>query len=109
MVLVNGLKGMRRELSYREAPLLEQLLIEHIVLACLDLDVVQQLYAKNAIQGHALSQGACWDRRMNGAQVRYLRAVPPHARARRLAQPVPLQVNIGGQQVNVAGEARVEA
>ncbi len=60
-------------------------------------------YAEGALQSHTLSSGAYWDRRVNGAQARYLRAVEALARVQRLAHPMPLQVNIGGQQVNVAG------
>ncbi len=50
-----------------------------------------------------MTVGAYWDRRVSGAQARYLRAMEALARVRRLAMPQPLQVNIGGQQVNVAG------
>lgn len=104
-VLIKVLKHMRDELGYQEAPLLERLLIEHIALAWLDLDAVQQHYAKSALQQHALTHGAYWDRRMNSAQQRYLRAVETLARVRRLARVIPLQVNIGGQQVNVVDVA----
>ncbi len=102
-VMIKSLQSLRDGLGYQDAPLLEQLLIEHIVLAWLDMDIVQQYYAGNAMKQHALNSGAYWDRRMNGAQLRYLRAVEALARVRRLAQPTPLQVNIGGQQVNVVG------
>ncbi len=104
-VLIKVLKHMRDELGYQEAPLLERLLIEHIALAWLDLDAVQQHYAKSALQQHALAHGAYWDRRMNSAQQRYLRAIETLARVRRLARVTPLQVNIGGQQVNVVDVA----
>ncbi len=43
---------------------------------------------------------------MNSAQTRYLRAVETLARVRRLSRDTPLQVNIGAQQVNVAGEVK---
>lgn len=108
LLLEHTLKNLRRELGYHEAPLLEQLLIEQVVLAWLDLDMVQQIYAKRAIQRHTVGQGAYWDRRMNSAQLRYLRSIEALARVRRLAQPVPLQVNIGGQQVNVVGGMTVD-
>ncbi len=101
--LETGMKGMRRELGYDTAPMLEKLLIEQIALAWLDWDAVQQGYARNAVGSHSVSSGTYWDRRVTGAQARYLRALEALARVRRLAMPQPLQVNIGGQQVNVAG------
>jgi hypothetical protein len=97
------LNMMRTDLGYDQAPLLEQLLIEHVALAWLDFDMVQILYARGTTGSHTLTSGAYWDRRLNSAQHRYLRAVETLARVRRLAQVTPLQVNIGGQQVNVVG------
>ncbi len=102
--LETSLRGIRRELGYDTAPMLEKLLIEQIAVAWLDWDIVQQMYAKNATQSHTLTSGGYWDRRVTGAQARYLRALEALARVRRLAMPQPLQVNIGGQQVNVAGK-----
>lgn len=43
------------------------------------------------------------DRRLSAVQRRYLWVLEALARVRHLAQCVPFQVNIGGQQVNVAG------
>jgi hypothetical protein len=85
--------------------MLERLLIEQIAVAWLDWDIVQQAYTNNVVvSGHSLNSGAYWDRRVTSAQARYLRAMEALARVRRLAMPMPLQVNIGGQQVNVAGK-----
>ncbi len=98
-----GLKGMRRDLGYADAPMLEQLLIEQVVIAWLDLDSIQRRYASGALGSHTQSAGVYWDKRVTSAQARYLRAIDALARVRRLALPQPLQVNIGGQQVNVAG------
>jgi hypothetical protein len=103
MVVVHAMKAMRNDLDYAYAPMLEQLLIEQVVLTWFDLDLMQQYYAGNAIKTHALTAGAYWDRRLNSAQQRHLRAVESLARVRRLSSVTPLQVNIGGQQVNVAG------
>ena len=101
--MVFSLKGIRRDLGYETAPMLEQLLIEQIALAWLDLSGVQRRYAASTMGSHTLTSGTYWDRRVMGAQARYLRALEALARVRRLALPQPLQVNIGGQQVNVAG------
>lgn len=97
------LKAMRDELGYHQAPLLEQLLMEHVALAWFDFDTVQLLYGQMTSGSHTYASGAYWDRRLNSAQQRYLRAVETLARVRRLAMVTPLQVNIGGRQVNVAG------
>ncbi len=98
-----GLKGLRRDLGYDSAPMLEKLLIEQVALAWLDLEAIQRRYAVASFGSHTHASGQYWDRRVNGAQARYTRAVEALARVRRLAMPQPLQVNIGGQQVNVAG------
>ncbi len=98
-----ALKGIRRDLGYEHASMLEKFLIEQVALAWLDLDSVQQRYSSAALGNHNQSSGVYWDRRVTSAQARYLRAMEALARVRRLAMPQPLQVNIGGQQVNVAG------
>jgi hypothetical protein len=103
LMLTASVGGIRRELGYAGAPMLEQLLIEQIALASLDLNIVQQHYAKGSLGEHTPKRGAYWSRRVDSAQARLLRATEALARIRRLAMPVPLQVNIGGQQVNVAG------
>jgi len=102
-VLTHALKAMRDDLGYRGAPLLEQLLIEHVALAWLDYDTLVIRYAQKTTESHTTEAGLYWDRRLNSAQQRYLRGVETLARVRRLATVTPLQVNIGGQQVNVAG------
>jgi hypothetical protein len=89
MLVDRLLQGMRRDLGYDAAPILEKLLIEQIVLCWLDLDMVQQLYATNAHREHTYRAGLYWDRRVNGAQQRYHRAIEALARVRRLATPVP--------------------
>ncbi len=60
-------------------------------------------HTKLAFGNHTTSSGSYWDRRLNGAQARYLRASEALARVRPLAMPMPLQVNIANQQVNTAG------
>ncbi len=102
-LLETSMRALRDGLGYARAPPLEQLLIEQIVFAWADLEYVQLHYAKSAFGSHTLTAGTYWDKRVTSAQARYLRAVEALARVRRLATPQPLQVNIGGQQVNVAG------
>jgi hypothetical protein len=50
-----------------------------------------------------MKQGMYWEQRQNAAQGRFLRAVETLARVRRLNKRPPVQINIGGQQVNIAG------
>ncbi len=104
-----GVQGIRRDLGYETAPMLEKLLIEQVALAWLDLSGIQRRYANAASGSHTYATGQYWDRRVTSAQARYTRAVEALARVRRLAMPQPLQVNIGGQQVNVAGGRSVGA
>ena len=105
-VLTHTLQALRDDLGYRGASLLEQLLIEQVALAWLDYDTMVIRYARKTTESHTTEAGLYWDRRLNSAQTRYLRAVETLARVRRLSRDTPLQVNIGGQQVNVAGEMK---
>ncbi len=103
--LTAGVSHLRDELGYKDAPALERPLIEHVVLCWLRLQKAELSYS-NALAGtQTLTQAAHWERRLTMAQGRYLRAGESLARVRRLARPhrQPLQLNIGGQQVNVAG------
>ncbi len=103
MFIERTMKHIENELGYKGSPILERLLIEQVMIAWLDLDIVQVKYAAATGSSHTHDSGAYWDRRLNSAQHRYLRAVESLARVRKLALVAPLQVNIGGQQVNVAG------
>lgn len=70
MLLEHAVKGIRRELGYEAAPMLEKLLIEQVAVAWLDLDIVHNHYAQLALSSHTLTSGAYWDRRVTGAQAR---------------------------------------
>ena len=99
-----GMAVLRKDLGYGTAPMLEQLLIDQIVVCWLQMYLTQQAYTGNMAGSLTLTQGDYWERRLTTTQGRYLRAMETLARVRRLARVTPLQVNIGGQQVNVAGE-----
>jgi hypothetical protein len=107
MFIERTMKHIENELGYKGSPILERLLIEQVMIAWLDLDIVQVKYAAATGSSHTHDSGAYWDRRLNSAQHRYLRAVESLARVRKLALVAPLQVNIGGQQINVAGGGTV--
>lgn len=105
--LEKGCEVQRAELGYEQAPALEKLLIEHVVLCWLRWTLVENHYT-GALQGStSINEADYWERKLSASQRRYLRAAETLARVRKLARTTPiLQVNIateGGQQVNVSG------
>jgi hypothetical protein len=89
------------ELGYTEALPMERLLIEHIGACWVELQVIEHSFLVHLSEG---GSSLVWhDKRLTSAQNRYLKAIETLARVRRLARVTPLQLNIGGQQVNVAG------
>ena len=104
----HGLREMKRELGYADAPLLERLLIEQVVHCWLRLNLAEYQYTTAGNEGGTFAKMSHWERRLTTAQARYLRAIEALARIRKLARPAPLQVNIGGQQVIAAGDVRAE-
>lgn len=105
-LLKRQVRDLRAEMGAGETSAMERTLINHIALCWLRVQSTELAYAR-VMEGKELSirQADHWDRRLGAAQQRYLRACESLARVRRLARPPrpPLQVNIGGQQVNVAG------
>lgn len=79
---------------------LEHLLIQQVTMCWLRLAHVEYQYSAVSTQKSATTaQLAYWDKRLNAAQRRYLRAIETLARVRKLTLPA-LQINIGEQQVN---------
>ena len=79
---------------------LEQLLIQQVTMCWLRLAHVEYHYSAVSTQPSATAaQLTYWDKRLNAAQRRYLRAIETLARVRKLTLPA-LQINIGEQQVN---------
>lgn len=99
-----GVEAIRDDLGYERAPMLEKLLIEQAAVCWLRMYLVDTAYTHNMKGSLTPAQGAYWERRLSTVQDRYLRAIETLARVRRLMRPVPVQVNIGAQQIN-----RVEA
>lgn len=91
---------MREELGYEAASDVGRLLIEQIETCWLNLHIIQFAYA-------AMLGDSAWEKRMDAAQRRYMKALAmlTEVRRRRLG-PNTLQVNIGAQQVNVAGNLK---
>jgi len=106
-----GSKHICRSLGYDDAPEIERLLIDQVVLCWLRLNLLEVQYtAVRNQQTMTIDQANFLEKRLDYAQRRYLRACETLARVRKIARRTPaLQVNIaadGGQQVNVAGDVR---
>jgi len=99
---------MRADLGYTDAPAIERGLIEHVVLCWLRLQDVEGRYTYALAKSQELPVAYWWERRLTGAQGRYMRAVESLARVRRMTRPSAVQINVGDQQVNVAGRVVVE-
>jgi hypothetical protein len=100
------LENMRTALGYKEAPALEQIIIDQIVNAYL-FHYAQENHFAGALATNDLSlnQGKFWEYRLTSSQKRLLRAIEMLARVRKLtgAGPGALQINIAaGQQLNLA-------
>lgn len=99
------LQGLKKDLGYADAPMLEQLLIQQAALCWLKLNLVELSYSGTMAQSHTLTLGIYWEKRLSAAQRRFTRACETLARVRKLSRKTPaLQFNIatsGGQQVNV--------
>jgi hypothetical protein len=103
-----AVNGIRHELGYDVASMLEQLLIEQVLLAWLRLNIWEQQLTGMEKAGMTLTKAAFWEKRISAAYSRYLRSCETLARVRRLMKNNPmLQVNIAtqdGKQVNIAGD-----
>ncbi len=102
--LEEGMRRIREDLGYAKAPMLEKLLIGQVVTAWLRLGLCELKYSNNMGGNSTIPQADYWDRALNAAQRRYLRAIEALARVRRLKLPT-LQVNVaqsGAKQMNVA-------
>lgn len=88
-----GVIHIRKELGFEEAPMLEKLLIEQIVLCWIHYHKTHLRY-NTATQGpNADSEINYHERRLNAAQRRYLRAIDHFARIRKMTGDFPM-INI---------------
>ncbi len=92
--------GVMHDLGYETAPPIERMVIEEIGLSWLHHYVSQ--WELTASSGVTMRQQEMWERRNVQLQRRYLRALETLARIRRMKLPA-VQVNIGQNQVNIAG------
>ncbi len=98
----HGVSIQRRDLGYDKASALEKLLIDQVLISWVVLFKTQSYYAVITRSSTDIPQLDYWEHRLSSAQARHMRALETLACVRRLSHPRAVQVNIGGQQVNVA-------
>ena len=95
--LSRKMSALTLELSGPRPTILERLIVGRVVTCWFQLHYFDLLVA----QTHSSRQGEYLQRSQERAQRRYLSAIRSLATVRRLQLPTSVQVNIGGQQVNV--------
>ena len=101
-VLKAQLAAMREEIAGDNPSPLERLLAERIVLAWLQIQLFEDLYASSMAKGTTtLAQGNYKQKRIDQAYKRYLSAIRTLAQIRKLSPAV--QINIAEKQINTAG------
>lgn len=93
---------IRDDMGYHEAPIMEKLLIENIVITWLCVQYCESQLALMIGKDRSIKVLEFWERRLSMAQRRYLAACETLAKVRKMKIPA-VQVNIGDKQVNVAG------
>lgn len=76
---------MRQEYGYQDAPPLERMVIEQIVICWLRLNDLEIVCASKHYESHTTESGLYWDRRLSTAQRRFTRAVESLEKIRTLA------------------------
>lgn len=78
------LAEMRNELGWKNADIIEKLLIRQICLTWLRLYFVERQHHQATFPSHSLTQGIYWDKRLSEAQKRHLRAIESLAKVRKM-------------------------
>ncbi len=99
---------IKKEFGFDDSPILERLLIDHIVTTRMRLLYAEDIYNAQVVEASLSPEAFAYlDRFLSSAHRRHLRAVETLAKVRKLSRSTPaLQINIardGGQQVNVQG------
>lgn len=97
-----GIREIKKDLGYDQAPALEKMLIDQIVVTWLQVNKTRIKYEQVQSAGVSVQSALYWEDRLNGANARYLRAIDSLARHRKVSPPGAIQVNIGARQVNLA-------
>lgn len=96
------LESMRDELGYATAGGLQRLLIDRVVVCWLRVQQAEHIRTSKDKEGVGIQSSRYFDRRLEMAHKSFLSACKTLAQVRKLLKPAVTQVNIGGQQVNVA-------
>ena len=97
--LFRGWDELQKELGADDASPVEKLLIQQVVLSWMRLNIVEYASSELATGEFSGSWADYWEKRLNAAQRRFLRACETLARIRKMNLQV-LQINIASQQVN---------
>ncbi len=76
---------MREEYGHKDAPPLERMLIEQIIISWLCLNSLTVAHTSKTYESHNTETGLYWDRRLTNAQRRFTRAVESLAKVRTLS------------------------
>jgi hypothetical protein len=86
-----GMEVLRDDLGFADAPPLEKLLIEQVVLCWVNLHMLELVHNDRLAENHTTEAGLYWDRRLSTAQRRFVRATESLARVRKLTSATRLQ------------------
>lgn len=100
--LERSLAALKQEVSGPAPSVLERLLAERIAVCWLGVEFAEEELARYNQQGGSLAHQRFYEERLDRVQRRYLNAIRSLAQVRRLPAP-SIQVNVGSQQLNVAG------
>jgi len=98
--LDTGYAAIKTDLGYKDASMLEKLLIEQVAINWLRHYYIEYQYQSLQPQRMSLTKAMYWERKLSQSQRRYLRACESLAKIRRM--DIKLQVNVATNQVNVA-------
>lgn len=85
------LAAMRDNLGWGNSSEIEKILIEQVCLNWLRLNVLEELHQTKTSASHNAETGLYWDKRLNSAQRRYLRACESLAKVRKLLAEAELR------------------
>jgi hypothetical protein len=85
------LAAMRDNLDWKNSSEMEKILIEQVCLNWLRLNILEDLHHIKTTGSHSSEHGIYWDKRLNSAQRRYLRACESLAKVRKLLAEAELK------------------
>jgi hypothetical protein len=105
-VLQEAMRTTLREqmdaLGLDTAPPLERLLIQEVGVSYVQLNCARADYEAIQARSSSVRERIFWEHRLTGAQRRYCRACETLAKIRKLNLTIQVNINQGGQQVNLA-------